>query len=157
MLPAALNRETMRFIKQNPDTRNCGQIAVAMLTNRTVEEIQTIVGHSHGTKTRELISALRGLGYGTADRCHRYIRQFTPFGLAQVHSNQRPGWHWVAVGAGYVWDGNGYGEIGAEVYETCARLFYNDETVHITSYLGVWPIADGGIVTPGKPYLVGEK
>jgi hypothetical protein len=81
---------------------NCGQLAVAMLTERPLAEITQLVAHEHGTKTRELIAALRALGYRCGDRCQR---KPVDFGLAQVHQGKKHFWHWIAIGDGCVWDG----------------------------------------------------
>src|SRR5579859_4992488 len=95
----------MQFYRQDAK-RNCGQIAVAAITERSVEEIERIVGHNHGTPTRQLIRALHACGFNSAPRCKpaRYFKAIPALCIAQIH-NARPGWHWVAIGDGKVWDG----------------------------------------------------
>jgi hypothetical protein len=96
----------MKFYAQ-ADKRNCGQIAVASITERTVEEIEQIVGHSHGTKTKELAAALRACGFQCGSRAVRINGLWSDtLGIAQVRSDRRSGWHWIAVGTGHVWDGH---------------------------------------------------
>lgn len=124
----------MKFYSQT-DKRNCGQIAVAAITERTVEEIEQIVGHNHGTKTKELIAALHACGFECGKRCARaVIVSPHAFGIAQLHSPDRAGWHWVAVGEGKFWDGHFVsGAWPIEAYlELCSRA-----NCHITSLLEV--------------------
>jgi hypothetical protein len=102
----------MRFIHQE-NLRNCGQIAVAMLVDRPLEDIAEVIPHSHGTRTKELVRALRHFGYSCPDRMKR---RPIDFGLAQLHVSEsgwviRGSWHWVAIGSGMVWDGQEYGPI----------------------------------------------
>lgn len=87
--------------------RNCGQIAVASLLNQTVEHIETLVGHSHGTTTRELSAAIRKLGFHCSRRC-KVWNQKAPLPqmcIAQLHVDGKSGWHWVAIAHGIVADG----------------------------------------------------
>jgi hypothetical protein len=104
--------------------RNCGQIAVASLTGKTVEEIEAIVGHSHGTKTKELAEALRKLGC-LCDERSRPLRQCATWpeaALLQVRGGGRPGWHWVAYENGMVCDGHQDGPMTLSDYVELLRL-----------------------------------
>jgi hypothetical protein len=103
----------MRFIRQK-SMRNCGQIAVAMLVDRPLEDIAEVISHNHGTRTKELVRALRHFGYTCPDRMKR---KPVDFGLAQLHSPDRSGWHWIAIGEGKVWDGNSLGPISLDEYK----------------------------------------
>ena len=94
----------MRFIRQK-NFRNCGQIAVAMLVDRPLEDITEVIPHSHGTRTKELVRALRHFGYSCPDRMQR---KPIDFGLAQLHMSKsgwviRGSWHWVAIGFGVLY------------------------------------------------------
>lgn len=88
--------------------RNCGQIAVASLTDNPVETIERLVGHSHGTKTKELAKVLRDFGWYSSGRCKpiRFLPEWPKYALAQIHADDRAGWHWIAIGDGKVYDGH---------------------------------------------------
>jgi len=90
--------------------RNCGQIAVAVVTGKTVAEIEAIVGHCHGTKTKELVSVLRFLNYACADKCRRKPDDVPvpTLALAQLRRPGRAGWHWIVVADNMVYDGHYY-------------------------------------------------
>lgn len=126
----------MRHYRQSAK-RNCGQIAVAALTEKTVEEIEALVGHSHGTKTKELVSILRSLGYGCPDRAipEKRLLQIPDFGLAQVHNPNRAGWHWVAFGEGLIFDGLHTRPFTRPEYERL--LGFDGDGARITSYVPV--------------------
>src|SRR5271166_1635374 len=127
----------MIHLHQLNKTRNCGQIAVACLTDTPYEKVFEIVGHSHGTKTRELIAALRKLNWKCFDSCQS-VKRFTnqPVRcLAQVHSNEHPGWHWVAIGDAVVYDGNLPCSMILQDYVNVAIKDYYGESARITSYL----------------------
>jgi hypothetical protein len=109
---------------------NCGQLAVAMLTERPLAEITQLVAHEHGTKTRELIAALRALGYRCGDRCQR---KPVDFGLAQVHQGKKHSWHWIAVSGGRVGDGCDSSLVSLTDY----LLYLKGIGGKITSYLAV--------------------
>jgi hypothetical protein len=114
----------VKHYKQQGAKRNCGQIAVAALTGKTVEEIEAVVGHSHGTKTKELAEALRRLGCLCDDRA-RPLSQFVSWpdtALLQVRGGGRPGWHWVAYEKGMVCDGHQDGPMTLSDYVELQRL-----------------------------------
>ena len=54
--------KTLRLIHQPPDSKMCGQACLAMLCGISLEEAVALIGHAHGTKTKEIIQALRILG-----------------------------------------------------------------------------------------------
>jgi hypothetical protein len=115
--------------------RNCGQIAVATLTGRSVEYVEKFIGHSHGTKTKELATALAAFGFRSRTRCKSHLEfSATPeFALAQVHNVMRPGWHWIAIGDGKAYDGRCEGPMTLRDYTEWLKP--GDK---ITSYLEVF-------------------
>lgn len=120
---------------QPPGSRLCGQVAVAALAGVTLEEAVHAVGHRHGSRTRDLVRALRSLGLEPlAERCRRMDRP--AFGLAQVHLPGFSGWHWVAVDGAYVYDGNERGPVAFPLYEAAAARQYRPGA-RVTSYLPV--------------------
>lgn len=97
----------MRRIKQL-DKRNCGQIAVAVLTNIPLIDVENFFGHTHGTKTKDLIIALRRLGFSCPNR-RKSVRKFPSdkwFGIVHTRAKKsKHGGHWIVVAKGKVWDG----------------------------------------------------
>jgi hypothetical protein len=120
----------MTHYTQLPNSHNCGQIAVAAFLGIPVEEVIRVVGHSHCTTTRELVSALRILGAECPDRLQR-----TPDGpcLMKVRDTRKSGWHWVAFGGGSVYDGC----LPHAVSFTNYLLYCRDTNRRVTSYLPV--------------------
>lgn len=121
--------------------RNCGQIAVAALTEKTVEEIELLIGHSHGTRTKELVAVLKRLNYGVADHCISHLRYIhEPMNcIAQVHGN-KSGWHWIAISHGIVYDGH---LLAPEPIAEYRKYIANRHDGRITSYLPVTRVWSG--------------
>jgi hypothetical protein len=97
----------LRWRRQNPRTQTSGQVAVAAITGRPVDEIIGRLGHSHHTTTRELAGVLDHYGYLCPRRCVRAgdPRNLPRLAIAQVHSSRASPWHWVAVEDGRIFDG----------------------------------------------------
>jgi hypothetical protein len=121
-----------RWHSQDPRRRTSGQVAVAVITGRPVEEVIERIGHSHHTTTRELARVLGQYGYLCRERSipANELKELPRLGLAQVHSTQSSRWHWVAVEDGHVFDG-----IWGDAYGTVEW----PKGFRITSYL---PIED---------------
>jgi hypothetical protein len=96
-----------RWQSQDPRKQLSGQIAVAVITGRPVEEIIQQVGHEHHTTTRELARVLSRYGYLCPCQCIPVtkLKEVPKLGIAQVHSAHSSRWHWVAVEDGRVFDG----------------------------------------------------
>lgn len=89
----------------------CGQCCVAMLLNIQLDEAIGLIGHTNGTATKELISAIRRGG----GRCDDRLIHGKPCGRSLVKLN-RPGrrsgnWHWVVYNCG-IWHDPTYEEPG---------------------------------------------
>lgn len=94
------------WIEQSPSRRNCGQIAVAVITGRTVKEIETVINKRGCTSTKDLVKALRHFGYECPDRLNPMLLYPPEVAIAKVvQPGRRSGWHWVAVVNGHVFDG----------------------------------------------------
>lgn len=98
----------MKHIIQE-DKRNCGQIAVAVLTNQKLEDVEKVIGHTHGTKTKELSKALGCFGYSALNR-RKTVRVFPTgnrwFGIVHTRAKTaKRGGHWIAIANGKVYDG----------------------------------------------------
>lgn len=54
-----------RMVQQPEKSSICGHCCIAMVTGHELEEVIQLMGHRHGTQTRELHRVLRDLGYST--------------------------------------------------------------------------------------------
>ena len=124
-----------KFHKQY-DRGNCGQIAVAVLTGKTVEQIEAIIGHRHGTRTKELRNALISQGYTCPER-RPVVKEFPgafAFGIIHLRENgKKSGGHWVAVAYGEAWDGTAGGPMLTCDY----AVLVGQCSWHITAYMPV--------------------
>lgn len=98
-----------KWIQQPLGKNQCGQVAVAVIAGISLEESIKVVGKKGCTKTKDLVAALRKLGFKCPDRCKRVTHLTSPISLAiaQVHSHprRRSGWHWVVLDGDKIWDG----------------------------------------------------
>jgi hypothetical protein len=93
-----------KWIKQKPNTRCCGHVAIAVIAGISLEESKKPVNKRGGTKTKRLVSVIRQLGYDCPDRCRKMERP--KLGLGQLRfSDRKTGWHWVVVDGDKIWDG----------------------------------------------------
>ena len=121
------------WIYQSYKEKNCGQIAVSVITGKSLDEITKMIGHSKGTTTKELVKVLRSLGYVCPDRC-KPMKQMPKLAIAQMKNiGRKYGWHWVVIDGKKIYDGQ------------CGK---SDGTVNwnggkITSYL---PITEPNII-----------
>jgi site-specific DNA-cytosine methylase len=124
----------MTFYEQR-QLRDCGHIAVAALTDLPLEQVKAAINKRGGTATKHLVKTLRALGYDCPNRCRSMsflVGSF--FGLAQLRSPIRSGWHWVAIGGGLVYDGNRSGPMPFAQYVAYQKKAYN---ARLTSFLPV--------------------
>jgi len=96
-----------QWLRQDPKKRTSGQVAVAVITGRPVEEIIERVGHAHHATTQELASVLDHYGFLCPRRCVpvKDPRDLPKLAIAQVHSPQSSRWHWVVIENGRIFDG----------------------------------------------------
>lgn len=93
-----------KWLKQEPKSKNCGQIAVAVIAGITIEEATKLVGKKGGTNTKMISAALRKLGYLCPIRCSKMKRP--QLGIGQMkHPKRKSGWHWVVVDGDKIFDG----------------------------------------------------
>lgn len=92
------------WIEQKPNKKNCGVIAVAVIANIPVSLAAETIGKDGATTTKQLVKALRKLGYDCPDRCKKMPRPL--LGLGQMRRPKRKsGWHWVVVDGDKIYDG----------------------------------------------------
>ena len=85
--------------------KNCGQIAVAVITNKSVKEIENFIKRPNkGTKTKHLARALKHYGF---DCGHRLIplKKKPALALAKLHFPEKRNWHWVVIYKDKIYDG----------------------------------------------------
>lgn len=115
------------WIKQNPNKKNCGVIAVAVITEVSVALAAEKIGKDGATTTKQLVAGLRKLGYECPTRCKRMPRP--PLGIGQLKcTNRKSGWHWVVVDGDKIYDGINGRPDGTVTWDSCCK---------ITSYLPV--------------------
>jgi hypothetical protein len=98
----------MSFTKQPRNSRLCGQSVVAMALGITLGEACRLVGHTHATRTRELLAALGKLC--TDGRLVEVVRRPIPdfailkvVPIGQLKDGHGP-WHWVLRRGADVYD-----------------------------------------------------
>jgi hypothetical protein len=99
-----------RLVRQPKGSSLCGQACVAMAAGVCLGAAIRAVGHRRSTSTREVISALRRLGVGCADRCRRISRArptYPPRALVVVRRDRRRCFHWVYYKDGVFLDPEG--------------------------------------------------
>lgn len=65
----------MRPLFQPSGSNLCGQTCVAMIAEVSLQRVCTVMGHSHSTRTREIVTVLRALGIECSDRLQRISKQ----------------------------------------------------------------------------------
>jgi hypothetical protein len=93
-----------QWVEQPIGTNTCGQVAIAVLAGISLEEAIKLVGKKGCTSTKDLVKALRSLGFKCPNRCKKMPRP--TLGLGQVRCPERKsGWHWVVVDGIKIFDG----------------------------------------------------
>ncbi len=101
------------LILQPQGSALCGQCCVAMAAGVPLEAAIAAVGHAkpRGTKTRELVAALRKLGVPAAERLKRTRKDLPvppcPRAILRTERTVARRWHWLLH-----WDGLTYDPAG---------------------------------------------
>jgi hypothetical protein len=94
---------------QLPGEKICGQVAVELITGKPLYDIITLFGHTHSTRTRELVRVLNLFGYKTSKKLRRIHPPALAIGKmvwrAPGTGVRRPGSHWVVTRNGRTYDG----------------------------------------------------
>ncbi len=97
-----------KWIKQLPEMKNCGVIAVAIIAEVSVEAAAEAIGKKGATFTKDLVKGLRKFGFKCPDRCVR-VKSNQPLPkLAIGHLSdpkRKNGWHWIVIDGDKIWDG----------------------------------------------------
>ena len=95
-----------KWIPQPSGKKNCGIIAVAVLTGISVEESAEKIGKNGATTTKQLVCGLRKLGYECPNRLVKFKLPLPQMAIAKMVSpSRKSGWHWVALSEGKIYDG----------------------------------------------------
>lgn len=134
--------ELSRSLVQPPESRICGQVCVAIIANRPLENVIEVVGHRGLTTTAMLCKALKHFGYschGTRLRPNRLApllldddRPLYPETclLKRVGAGNSPRcWHWVCRVDGRYYDP----AVGLVTHQPALQRLRRE----CTSYLGV--------------------
>ena len=116
------------WIAQPPNKKVCGQVAVAVITGKPLDEVIRVIGKKGCTKTKDIVKGLRKLGSHCAGKVQR-MKGTVPLGIAQVRKKGRSGWHWVVIEGDKIWDGHFGTPDGTVVWP---------EGWRITSYLRIY-------------------
>ena len=97
----------MTPLKQPPHSKLCGHTCIAMLADTTVERVVELIGHKRGTKTKEITTAFRQLGFNCPDRL--IVLRGRPIvelemSMVKIAFPGLSSWHWVAVYEGAMYD-----------------------------------------------------
>jgi len=117
------------WIKQPDGKKQCGQIAVAVVAGITLNESILLVGKKGCTRTKDLVTALRKVGYQCPNKCRKMPRPH--LAIAQLHHPNRKGWHWVVVDGDKIFDGTNGNDRGQVVWKNSWRM---------TSYLPIFDL-----------------
>lgn len=81
--------------------RTCGQAVVASILECPLNEAVKLIGHKHGTVTREIVKALRSHGVPVSDRLRSAtFEQLPSRAILKATIKSRCNWHWMLL-----WDG----------------------------------------------------
>lgn len=94
----------MNPVLQPKGSSLCGQACLASILETTLDVAVQLVGHDHGTQTRDLVAALRKAGLRPASR----LIVGEPRGLSIVKVidpiDPKGDWHWVVFDYGIIHD-----------------------------------------------------
>src|ERR1035437_8529670 len=110
----------MNYVEQPDGSSLCGQACVAMVADVSLAEAVQLIGkrgHS-GTRTRDLVKALRSLGVGCADKLKRVSRVRPVYPRRAILAVAKYAWvsdgtreqrkcHWMVTWDGVVYDPGG--------------------------------------------------
>jgi hypothetical protein len=92
-------------VRQPPGSRLCGQACVAMVIGRDLPLGVEVVGHSHGTKPKELARGVGLLGWHCSGRRTRYTARLPRRAFLSVSARgSRKSYHWILLWDDYVYD-----------------------------------------------------
>jgi len=91
------------WIKQPVKTNICGQIAVAIIADISLEQSIQAIGRKGCTTTKQVVNALKKLGYECPGRLKRKPKP--EFGIGHLRYPKQYKGHWVVVDGDKIYDG----------------------------------------------------
>lgn len=124
---------TIRPVFQPLGSSLCGQACVAALADIPLSASVTVFGTKGATTTRQVVSALRDLGFVCEDKLVRKTdaKPLPPLCMCVLHFDNVPGGHWV------VWND------GAFIDPACGMYADLSPGCRITSFLPIRLAEDG--------------
>lgn len=123
----------MKLITQPEGSSLCGQCCIAMAAGVSLKRATDAIGHNGGTRTSEVVKALRKLGIDCADRMVRPSRKrpnipqrafLAIHRLPNEDEKRKAKWHWLLQ-----WDG--------KIYDPSEQWPDGYKNWKITSYLEI--------------------
>lgn len=94
----------------------CGQACIAMIANVDIHTAILAVGHAKSTKTKEIISGLRRLGFDCQSRLRVISKGVIPNGsIVKILKPHTRNWHWVVSNNDKIYDPIGV-VVNKEIY-----------------------------------------
>jgi hypothetical protein len=89
----------LEVVFQPEGSRVCGHCCVAMITGASLSDVYAIIGHRHGTSSREIAHALQYLGHRCDGHLHvlssrRLLADLPSFCMAVIKWTHKTS-HWV--------------------------------------------------------------
>lgn len=116
-----------KWIRQPLDKKICGQIAVAVIAECSVEEAIVAIRKISYTKTVDLARGLRRLGYSCPDKL-KVMKHPPKLGIGKLSYPRKRNWHWVVFDGRKIFDGINGNENGTVNWQ---------EGWKVTSYLPI--------------------
>ena len=89
--------------KKQPNKPICGQVAVSVIANCSIEKAIRAVGKTGRTKTVDLVRGLRKLGFTCPSRL-QILKEKPELAIAKL-KNHKYNWHWVVIYKDKIFDG----------------------------------------------------
>lgn len=120
----------MKMVYQDRGSNMCGQACIASIAEISLRDACKAVGHEHSTNTRELVKALRILGFSCADKLKRIKHWRPPWrAIVKMRWPGRAMGHWLLM-----WDGRLFDPDPAGMG---LRHLNPDHGGHLTSFLEI--------------------
>lgn len=120
----------MKILYQPEGSKTCGHHCVAMIAEVPVFEVVKVIGHTNGTRTKEIAAALRHFGFNPAERLKRFHHQKQLPVICMLKIIYRKNSHWVVYNNGFVYCP------GLGVYRYHKQAFLNQKG-RATSFLKI--------------------
>ena len=91
--------------KKQPARPICGQVAVSVIANCSIEKAIKVIGRKSYTTTKHLAKGLRKLGFKCPLRLQR-LKKRPKLAIAKLTKGTHRNWHWVVIYKDKIFDGN---------------------------------------------------